>query len=71
MDCHWASLDGLNQLTHELNQLENYWNLHKLEDTEEKSVSRYKLKEDLAERMQYLRTAIVVAQEYKAVLTVS
>lgn len=66
-----ASPDELNQLTNELNQLENYWNSHKLEETEEKSASCDNLKEDLAERMQYLRTAIVVARENKAVLTIS
>lgn len=66
-----ASPDELNQLTNELNQLENHWNSHKLEETKEKSASRYNLKEDLADRMQYVRTAIVVAQENKAVLTVS
>ena len=65
------STEELNRLEEELNALENYWKSHHLEDPDPKSAIRDFLEEHLQERMEYFRTAVKLAKEHRAILSVS
>jgi hypothetical protein len=65
------SAEELARLERELDQLEGYWTTQVLEEVDPKSGLRGQLKEHLQERMGNMRTAITVARQHTAELSVS
>ena len=68
---HIEQIEVLEQLEHELDQLEHYWRTHELVEPSPISRKQGNLWEELAERMAYFRQAIKIAREQRATLRIT